>query len=196
MKLIARFIFLIFAVTAKGQIAYYDAQKINNFLVDGQIDSSNSSLFVSIIKNYLPENQQNKPDRTILTALVNESSKYYNPFFKDIIPDPGRIQSFRATKTDVVSSSLASLGGLDVTNIADGLAKFIVERAKQELNTYFFEQFREKLKQYIELKTLFPKTTGQLEFIGTEIYNYNIYISNLREAFAQDLALYWFIYHS
>ncbi|MFH0843722.1 MAG: hypothetical protein V1903_14045 [Bacteroidota bacterium] len=82
----------------------------------------------------------------------------------------------------------SSVGSLDVTNVAEGLARFIVERTKQELNTYFFEEFAERIKNTIELQILFPQTSDMLSSIGSEIYNYNAYITGLRESFEVDLS--------
>jgi hypothetical protein len=84
-------------------------------------------------------------------------------------------------------ANLSSIGGLDVTNIADGFAKFIVKRTKQELSITFFDQFKEKLKTYPDLQTIFPSTTKILEAVDQEIYDYSNYLNNMREAFRSDL---------
>jgi hypothetical protein len=86
-----------------------------------------------------------------------------------------------------VSSLFSSIGGLDVTNIADGLAKFIVKRAKQELSIAFFQKFKDDIEKHQDLKTLFPQTWEILRTIDQEIYNYSNYIKSLREAFRTDL---------
>ena len=85
--------------------------------------------------------------------------------------------------------ALSSIGGLDVTNIASGLAGFLVKRTKTELNVAFFTRFRDVLNkpQYADLKILFPNTWELLDAIGDEIYDYNRYIQNLREAFISDI---------
>ncbi|MEJ2905159.1 hypothetical protein WAE58_22125 [Pedobacter panaciterrae] len=83
----------------------------------------------------------------------------------------------------------SSVGGLDVTNIADGFAKFIVKRTKEELSIAFFQQFKNELDTYKDLKTVFPKTHGLLTVIDKEIYTYSNYINNLREAFRADIKL-------
>ena len=83
---------------------------------------------------------------------------------------------------------LSSVGGLDVTNIADGFAKFIVKRTKQELSITFFDKFKEKLKDYPDIQTIFPQTNRALKAIDKEIYMFNAYIQTLRESFEKDLA--------
>lgn len=85
---------------------------------------------------------------------------------------------------------LSSIGGLDVTNIADGFAKFIVARTKQELSTAFFNEFKNVLMnpEYVDLRTVFPQTYRALSVIGDEIYMYQAYLQTLRESFENDLA--------
>ncbi|MBA4053588.1 MAG: hypothetical protein C0490_02650 [Marivirga sp.] len=89
-----------------------------------------------------------------------------------------------------LSAAFSSLGGIDVTNLADGLAKFLVKRTKEELNIAFFQRFHEFISQekYKDLQTVFPETFRTFEIIGTEIYNYERYIQTLRESFKNDLA--------
>jgi len=79
----------------------------------------------------------------------------------------------------------SGLFGLNVTNFADGLAKFLIERGKQELSMAFFDKMKEEFKKYPELKTLFPLTFGILD----EIENHNILtlLQELKDAFAKDL---------
>jgi hypothetical protein len=82
---------------------------------------------------------------------------------------------------------LSGLGGLDVTNIADGLAKFIVQRTKQELSIAFFDDFKKALDSNTELKTFFPNTLIILNTIDQQVYNYTNYLNSLRSAFLIDL---------
>lgn len=78
---------------------------------------------------------------------------------------------------------------LDVTTLADGMAKFIVTRTKQELNIAFFYKFQEEMKdpKYADLRSLFPQTYQALSAIGSEIYNYEGYLQTLRQCFISDL---------
>lgn len=87
-----------------------------------------------------------------------------------------------------LSSALSSVGGLDITSIADAFAKFIVKRTKQELNIAFFSRFKEYISKYPDLRTVFPQTYNALSIIGDEIYNYQAYIQTLRESFENDLS--------
>jgi hypothetical protein len=98
-------------------------------------------------------------------------------------------QSSARNSLGLSALSMSSLGGLDVTSIADGLAKFLVKRTKKELNIAFFEKFKKLISSdgYKDLQTLFPQTYRGLSTIGEEIYNYEAYISTLRESFENDL---------
>ena len=90
------------------------------------------------------------------------------------------------------SSSLInakSFSSLDVTNLALGMSDFLIKRAKTELNTAFFRRFREELNkpENKALALLFPHTVKLLNLINTEIYQYDLYLNNLRAAFQEDL---------
>lgn len=85
-------------------------------------------------------------------------------------------------------SLLSSVGGINVTTVADGFAKFIVKRTKQELTIAFFEKFKKKLDSIKDLQTVFPQTAKVLGAIGNEIYMFKAYIQTLKEAFEKDLA--------
>ncbi len=82
-----------------------------------------------------------------------------------------------------------ALDGLDVTNLATGLADFLVERFKTELNTAFFRRFQEMLEkpEFKDATLLFPETTKLLKVIGTEIYRYDAFLNSMRTAFDNDL---------
>ena len=89
----------------------------------------------------------------------------------------------------LASASMSSIGGLDVTSIADGLSRFIVRRAKTEMNIAFFDRFRKAISDssFRDLQTIFPNTYVSLNMIGDQIYNYELYLQMLRESFESDL---------
>lgn len=136
------------------------------------------------------ENTQQEED------LLNDILKYYgvnkgnmaeNKFLASELGDVGNIHSKEEDKTTLLSSALSTVGGLDVTKIVDGLARFMVKRTKEELSITFFQKFNEELDTYPDLGTVFPNTRHLLAAMGDEVYNYSNYISNLREAFRADL---------
>ena len=70
-----------------------------------------------------------------------------------------------------LSALFSSVGGLDVTQFADGLTKFLVKRTKEELNIAFFSNFYNVLEkpEFKDLQTVFPQTYRALKIIGNEI---------------------------
>ncbi len=86
-------------------------------------------------------------------------------------------------------TAISSLGSLDITTLADGFAKFLVKRTKQELSAAFFSKFKDLITkpEYKDAQLLFPQTYSVLLAIGSEIYNYEAYLNGLREAFEKDL---------
>lgn len=112
-----------------------------------------------------------------------------NPYLKDFTTT-GQVRSHHGG-IGLMSGVLSSVGGMDVTTIADALSRFMVKRAKQELSISFFTKFKKDLEDtaYSELRILFPVTYKTLKTIDTEIYQYAAYINTLRESFNKDLVL-------
>jgi hypothetical protein len=115
-------------------------------------------------------------------------TKYNNPF----ISVSGTSQlAVNSAHEESFASSFAKIGGLDVTSFADGIARFLVSRAKQELNIYFFDQFNQFLKNSEhgkDVQALFPNTYSFMLLAGDNMYQYQQYLQALREAFTQDLS--------
>lgn len=120
------------------------------------------------------------PGKTIDTATLNK-----NPFFKGKFDPAGGV-----SRSAFIEKGLGSVGALDVTNLADGFARFIVKRTKEELSVSFFDKFHELISkpEYKDAQLLFPQTYATLTALGDKIYNYKIYINVLRESFEADLA--------
>jgi hypothetical protein len=85
------------------------------------------------------------------------------------------------------STPATSSGGFSPTALADGLAKFLVARTKEELSIAFFRQFREDLQRDKRLGNLFPGTTAVLTTIGEQIYQFDLYLESMRQAFQKDM---------
>jgi hypothetical protein len=188
-KLSLLILIILFFNGAFSQIAYYGAIKIKNGLI---IESGASFKFnpdsvhalAAVLKAYLPDKFKNDPALTEGMVLNKFRS---NPFFGkqiDTLLDAGA----GADISSLLTNPISAVGGLDVTNLADGMARFIVNRAKKELNVFFFDKFRNRLDSIPELQILFPNTAQQFRIIGAEIYNYNAYITSLRESFEKDLS--------
>jgi hypothetical protein len=80
---------------------------------------------------------------------------------------------------------LQSLGGLNVTNLADGIARFLIKRGKEELNIAFFQRMKNFINDHPECKTLLPATSEFLDNINT--YQYSEFLQSMRTAFQTDL---------
>ena len=127
----------------------------------------------------------------IKNKTVLQQNKFLNDIFKDIYDNDGGVQGsfIEANFSNMLSNAGSSIGGINVTNFADGLAKFLVERMKEELSTAFFEKFKNDLSdpKYADLKILFPETGKTLMTIDQDIYQYSSYLNTLRQSFAKDM---------
>jgi hypothetical protein len=157
-------------------IAYYDAKAL------GTDNAITKAEFIKIAQAYFGNNIA-----TFHEALQAFSS---NPFLKDLIwdstklkPNPGGTESSRGF--DGIFASLGNLGALDVTNIANGIAQFMIKRAKEELTITFFNRFKEFVEKNEEFRVLFPKTTENLENLLA--YKYPDMLPALRTGFFEDL---------
>ncbi len=180
------------------QTPYYDAFKLKAFAkAEARIlkinpgDSASVELINSILKAYIP--QDKIIGITYKFQLFQQISSEFNenPFLivSTKIQDDRVLNLFKSSSfTNSGSSLLSSIGGLDVTTLADGFAKFIVKRTKKELSITFFDKFKEFISKYPDLQTVFPQTYRALTIIGDEIYNYEAYIQTLRESFENDLS--------
>lgn len=183
-------IFFLVTYNCYSQVAFYDATNIRNNLVN--IASANFSFktdptsvqnLSAYLRNYLPDNVR---DNSTLTEDQILSQFATNPFFGN------QIQILRGggmspTPAGFFSKAVSGIGNLDVTNFADGLAKFLIERSKEELNVAFFRKFQDFLKNYPEAKILFPSTVSIINNIAA--YNYTAMLPALRASFQKDLNL-------
>ncbi len=153
---------------------YEDAQKYLKAAQTG----INKNEFLSVASFYSGTNITSHSD----FKLTLEKGPKLNPFLN-------KIKLNFTEAVDPVSASpqgfSGSVMGLNVTNFADGLAKFLIQRAKQELSMAFFNRFKEDLKHYPEVKKLFPHSVYLLSNI--ELYNINTLLQELRDAFMKDL---------
>lgn len=168
---------------------YYDAITLTNY------KTIRPSLLDSILATYTtPKAGINTPGA--IDKVLD------NPFFKISTIDVDLKATLVEGRKNVVKSNGnadahgaetiaagvgASVGGLGVTTIADGISKFLIKRGKQELSLSFFEKFKKVIDNNKDLKTLFPATFPLLDAIDEDIYNYSAYLQNLREAFKKDI---------
>ena len=163
-----------------GQIPYYDALELRKLANSSGQLNVDQQVYDILDKYYEPD----------VSNSTNDIDDAFEPAGPGVDPNPfinlsGGARS--GISPNGVPNIISNMGGIDVTNITDGLAKFLVERTKKELSIAFFEQFKEDLATIDELRVLFPKTHTLLMAIDDEIYNFSGYINMLRETFQEDL---------
>lgn len=127
-----------------------------------------------------------KKSNTPLRTCTDVANAYRNnPFIGMYMPkDAGNEEIM-----PLVGSAFPLMDKLNVTNAADGLAKFLIKRGKEELGVAFFERMKKVLNAYPECKALYPNTTDFLNRIET--YRYAEMLQSLQECFRKDIsALY------
>lgn len=183
------FIFLIGLFSSSvGQNQYYDAVKLARLEHEknsgGKIcfKLEDKVILANILRKYAPLSTEFSE---IEAAFKN------NPFIK--LPEDHslsnektfNVSSFPNTLEKIPGVFLGSLSSLNVTTIADGMAKFMIERAKEELTVSFFNRFKEFTQKHKEIKILFPKTSNCLENL-LDIH-YAQMLPLLRTKFDEDL---------
>jgi hypothetical protein len=187
------YVMLVFApfvhVAVMAQSVYYDAIKLANY-VDRQnglfkTDAQSLTEISEVLKNYALQFSEGQSTQDLIASFTTESdiNPDYNPILAEYLS--GAIGQAGATLSGKTGTIFSSLGQLNVTSFADGLAKFLVERAKEELNVAFFRKFQEFLNGYPEVKTIFPATVDLVSQISA--YQYSIFLPALRSCFHQDM---------
>ncbi len=74
-----------------------------------------------------------------------------------------------------------------VSTITEGLALFLIERAKQELALALFDRFEKQVNDNTYLKYFLPATQDVLTLIGTDIYRFEAFLQGLKVSFTTDL---------
>ncbi|UII29179.1 hypothetical protein LVD15_12340 [Fulvivirga maritima] len=141
----------------QAQNPYYDALFLKQYgrLEDGKVSidingiSSADTLMVNnVFARYVEEGNT-------IEDMFNATSA--NPFIWIV---PGQ-KSQASSSSSFLSGALSAAGAVDVTTMVDGLAKFLVERTKQELSIAFFDNFKDKLEKEKQLRLLFPATQSE-----------------------------------
>jgi hypothetical protein len=167
------------SLTLSAQTVYYDTEKLAKGFENGIFSKSDAKIIGEYfsIPPALAEGEY--------IRLVNDSlRKSKNPFLNKYQLALGALGAIETGR-----KSISSVGGLNVTSFADGLAQFLVARFKDELSITFFTRFKEELNdpKYADLKILFPQTISVLSVIDEDIYRFNAYLNTLREVFIKDL---------
>lgn len=156
-----------------GQNIYYDAKKLAELkpvIFNNKVVVTKNPAAYQILRNYVPDAELT--ENQIATVFSG------NPFLSVSAPAGEDNQYLKG-------NFFSSVGNLDVTNFADGLAKFLVERSKEELNVAFFRKFQDFLRKYPEARIVFPTTVSVINNIAA--YNYAAMLPALRASFQKDL---------
>ncbi|MGB8190817.1 MAG: hypothetical protein WCF67_02805 [Chitinophagaceae bacterium] len=153
-----------------------DAVKLKSFIKNGKFDPQQITAVNAILSHHVDFDN----GETINTEFQD------NPFIKTYMarehPQAGALGV-------TLGNVFRRVGNTDVTTVADGLAKFLVERTKEELAVAFFVQLKEDFQdpRYQDLRLLFSQTAITLDLIDTKIYQFSTYLTDLRNAFILDL---------
>ncbi|MDR6941686.1 hypothetical protein [Mucilaginibacter pocheonensis] len=160
------------------QQPYYDAVQLAR-LLDSNKHFINAAIYkdtlYSVLKKYIGGS---------ITSASEFKNPAKNPFIASYF-DEAQTYSTGFSPLNLASGGLKAIGDLKVNNIADGLAQFLIERGKEELDIAFIERFKDFLKNYPEARIAFPTTVGFINSI--ESYNYNAMLPALKAAFQKDL---------
>lgn len=127
------------------------------------------------------------------TEINIEAGYKDNPFLGDsisiikIVNTLNSNSALRKSDLEGLSNLAAGGGGMVFDNFTKGLTLFIVERFKEELSAVFFRDFKKKMEKYEDLSMLFPQTSVILGNVDKDVYQFNTYINELREAFVEDM---------
>ncbi|HVN49701.1 MAG TPA: hypothetical protein VMU30_12880 [Bacteroidota bacterium] len=171
-------IIFVFTNGGSGQSIYYDVFSLRKYInADGELKPMDD--MYKVLACY---SQNTTPTNSTLDVEFDGGAGK-NPF---II-----ISSSTHAMVSYVNQpiSFSPLSNLNVTALADGMAKFLVTRAKEELTISFFDNFRSVINdsRFKDLQTLFPATYKTLNAIGDQIYYYDAYLQTLRDSFKKDL---------
>lgn len=184
---------LFFFIETKGQSLFEDALMIRRNIdnATGKFDNAgvHKDTIIPILQGRYFNGQKFSSYADIDSAVTIVDGDNENPYLHTLIPPPAGAITKKSFPS-VAKGFLSSVGGVDVTVVADALARFMVKRAKQELTINFFEQFKNDLNdpRLSDLRILFPTTFKALMVFDKEIYQYAAYLNTLREAFDKDIS--------
>lgn len=178
---------LFFSTKAFAQNAYYDAIALSKYMVNEKLskDSAAKVEYSKILNNYLIKPHEVFTPKTIFNDYTALGSPNFNPFIKKLFPVEGMGAASEPPIEKGGGNFFTRIGNLNVTNFADGLAKFLVQRSKEELNIAFFRRFQDFLRRYPEVRISLPATCSIVNQLAA--YNYAAMLPAMRTSFHKDL---------
>ena len=141
-----------------------------------------------ILRKYLPDDEKKTDQKShqVLNYYYknNDYIKRYILHAKTEVGVADAGQSISTSESNDLSSSPLP----EISGIADGISKFLVQRTKEELKVAFFDKLQNNLKKN-DLDKLMPQSYSTIEDIGDEIYNYRTYLKTLHGSFENDMKL-------
>ncbi|MDX1908461.1 MAG: hypothetical protein SF053_15600 [Bacteroidia bacterium] len=168
-------------------VALQDAFSLRRFMDAGLFhpDSALHPEVLKLLRRYMDPNQEDS------AQIVNHYRN--NPFLNLYMPLEREELNGEIIVGGVADQKVRNLpasdglGALNIATLADGMSRFLIARAREELNLAFFDRFRRTLDEpeFVPLRILFPATWQALQ--DADIIGYATYLDLLREAFEKDL---------
>jgi len=186
-KLFIASLLVLFSLCGYSQVAYYDANSLNQYVNVGtgkfKTDTNSLKIVCGIIKKYCPDlpNKSNWDDVKSAITTKSPHNPDYNPIlapFFDITPPLG------AENITTAGSIINSIGNTNVSSIANGVTSFLVKRAKEELLIAVINKLKDPTK-FPEIPVLFPNTFKLMK--DFDAWDYANVLNTLKEAFDKDL---------
>ncbi len=144
------------------------------------------TVIASLFNKYADVPQLNGGD-----VFVHYNNRVKNPYFLQLNLSAGtHFGAIAGAGTaDFLPFPTPGFASLDVTTLADGLARFLADRTKKELHAAFFRHLKTVIdaNREKELGILFPNTVINLYGAGDNVWKFDHYLETLREGFYQDL---------
>ncbi|MEP7375628.1 MAG: hypothetical protein ABI675_19685 [Chitinophagaceae bacterium] len=150
---------------------------------DEKIVFSNDDEIVPMVKSILTFYHKNATEANFLN--VRQDYINNNKFIGQILERSDGYGAGGGNPISFLGKLVSGASNLDVTTFADGFAKFLVERTKEELNEAFFRKFADFINHYPEFRTLFPYTNTFINSFNS--WEYSNLLNTLREAFDKDI---------
>jgi hypothetical protein len=175
---------LFLTVPAFAQYAFLDAPKFLKAYDQATLDTATATVKATakILRHYQTPGSKTAADIDVLRSFQN------NPLLASYIqklltpPDIKALLPFAATSTPVATPET----GFDATTVADAVAQFVVQRAKEELAYDLLQRMNAAITAYPELGILLPTTTKDLPSAASSL-NYNTLFSMTTSAFRMDM---------